>query len=305
MQFWVLWRDARARSQGPPLNLNGNVLAADATPPTMLAPCTGRDARAPCAPAQRRARARTEQLFNAAANDDVLRWDTADGHLHLILPHKPPAYSAKEVTAGIANAVRAADDQNSVRQGIYKARTQKLFIVPQANVLSGAGQVHRTAAGGEDVAAEKQAEVQGAKRIMSAAKKAALEKKKDAARAAKGANTARPAKGQKLDAAPYMRPMPAPFGKEAAPLQVGHPRPFSVPGGVRPMGAKQVAGNQEYGQSGMTLAEVSGRETERARERGGTRTGEKGVRGQRPRIQKTACAVSVFACDRRCRWCEL
>ena len=64
--------------------------------------------------------------------------------------------------------------------------------------------------------------------------------------------------------------MPAPFGKEAAPLQTGHPQPFGgearpysrpmpAPFGkeVRPMGAKQVASsNEEFGQSGMTLSQV-------------------------------------------------
>jgi len=220
------------------------------------------------APAVQR-RARTQQLFNAAANDDVLRWNTADGHLHLMLPHKPAAYSAKKISVGIANDVQAADDQDSMHEGIYKsALTQKLFIVPQANVLTGTGQKHLTAVGSEDVAAEKTAEAKGAKSIMSAAKKSALKKKKDTARQAKGAKKA---KAQKLDAAPYMRPMPPIFGKEAAPLLVGHPQPFSVPGGVRPMGAKQVAhaqglaavansDNEEYGQSGFTLAEVRKRE---------------------------------------------
>ena len=180
-------------------------------------------------------RARTQQLFNAAANDDVLHWNTADGHLHLMLPHNPAPYSSKKTTAVISNSVQAADDQDSVHEGIYKsALTQKLFIVPQANVLTGTGQKHLTAAGSEDVAAEKTAEAKGAKSIMSAAKKSALEKKKDTARQAKGAN-------------------------KAAPLPVRHPQPFSVPGDVRPMGAKQVAssGNEEYGQSGFTLAEVS------------------------------------------------
>jgi len=39
-------------------------------------------------------------------------------------------------------------------------------------------------------------------------------------------------KVQKLDAAPFMHQMPAPFGKEVAPLQVGHPQPFG--GEARP-----------------------------------------------------------------------
>jgi hypothetical protein len=158
-----------------------------------------------------------------------------------------------------------ADNQNGKYRGIYKsALTQKLFIVPQANVLSGAGQVQTTSTGQEDFTAEKNAEEKGAAGIISrAAKQAALDKKKEAAKAAKS-------HAQKLDAAPYMRPMPAPFNKEAAPLQTGHPQPFggearpysrpmSVPFGkeVRPMGAKQVtSSNEEYGQSGMTLSQV-------------------------------------------------
>jgi len=39
-------------------------------------------------------------------------------------------------------------------------------------------------------------------------------------------------KVQKLDAAPFMHQMPAPFGKEVSPLQVGHPQPFG--GEARP-----------------------------------------------------------------------
>ena len=255
--------------EGPPLNLNGNVMQVKAPRATarMMAliaehssqgakhghrtqqlgpgavPMRGVTDMGDCppghsckivtlpkndpAPAVQR-RARTQQLFNAAANDDVLRWNTADGHLHLMLPHKPAAYSAKKTTSRIAHAVQAADDQDSVHEGIYKsALTQKLFIVPQANVLTGTGQKHLTSAGSEDVAAEKTAEAKGAKSIMSAAKKSALEKKKDTARQARGTKKA----------------------------QV-------VPGGVRPMGAKQVAssGNEEYGQSGFTLAEVRKRE---------------------------------------------
>jgi len=149
-------------------------------------------------------KAQTQQLWNAAANDKALEME------------QPPKWSAGPVNAAIAGWQAGADDQNG-RGGIFKSKfglTQKLFIVPQANVLTGQGQEETTATGKEDVAAEKMKEASGAARIVSkAAKAAVLEQKK------------RAAKAQKLDAAPYMRPMPAPFGKEAAPLLVGRPHP--------------------------------------------------------------------------------
>jgi len=191
-------------------------------------------------------KARTQQLWNAAANDKALAME------------RPPKWSASRVNAAIATWQAGADDQQS-KAGIFKSKdalTQKLFIVPQANVLTGQGQEETTAAGTEDVAAEKVKEAKGAARIVSkAAKTAALDKKK------------RAAKAQTLDAAPYMRPMPAPFGKEAAPLQVGHPQPYDR-GEVRPMGTKQVAsgagGAAEFGQSGMSLSELRAMEAKSA-----------------------------------------
>ena len=171
-------------------------------------------------------KARTQKLWNAAANDKVLQLQA------------PPKWSAAPVNAAITNWQASADDQSGT-DGIFKseqARTQKLFIVPTANVLTGQGQEMTSATGREDFAAEKKREAAGAARIVSkAAKHAALERKKGAAKAAAAGATA-----QKLDAAPYMRPMPPPFGKEAAPLNVGHPQPYGR-GDVRPLGAKQVA----------------------------------------------------------------
>ena len=173
-------------------------------------------------------RARTQKLWNAAANDKVLQLQA------------PPKWSAAPVNAAITNWQASADDESGT-DGIFKseqARTQKLFIVPTANVLTGQGQEMTSATGREDVAAEKKREAAGAARIVSkAAKHAALERKKKGAAKAKAAATG--AAAQELDAAPYMRPMPPPFGKEAAPLNVGHPQPYDR-GDVRPLGAKQV-----------------------------------------------------------------
>lgn len=203
------------------------------------------EATAEKAPAKK---ARMQKLWNAAEHDAVLKLE------------RPAKWTAAPVNAAIAGWQARADDQTSKTNMFSQASglTQKLFIVPQANVLTGQGQEVTSATGHEDMAAEKKKEAAGAALIVSkaakkgaarivskAAKKAALEKKKEAAKA------------QKLDAAPYMRPMPRPFGKDAAPLNVGHPQPYDR-GEVRPLGAKQVAagGSAEFGQSGMSLAEV-------------------------------------------------
>jgi hypothetical protein len=75
-----------------------------------------------------------------------------------------------------------------------------------------------TATGKEDVAAESKAEAKGAEKIVTnAAKKAALQRKKSAAKHAK--KLVMVAKAQTLVPQPYFR-------GEAAPLNVGHPTPF-------------------------------------------------------------------------------
>jgi len=207
-------------------------------------------------------KARTQELFNAAHNDDVLHWNTGDGHLHLILPQKQPVYSANSVNKEISQMVKAADNNERGVLEVKSARMQQLFIVAAANVLSGAGQQQTTAAGAEDVHAEQQAEAAGAAKLVTAAeKKAALEKKKNEAKARKqgvatGKTPTRKSKAQKLDAALYMPPIPAAFGKEAAPLNLGSPHPSGLPSGdARPIGAKKMSGGkEEHDARGRTLA---------------------------------------------------
>lgn len=216
-----------------------------------------------------------------------LRWDTSDGHLHLLhsaaFPEPPSFYNSKQVTEGIERDVAAADEGESFKSVL----TQKLFIVPQANVLSGAGQVRMTATGKEDVVAEKQAEATGAAKIVTrAAKNAALDKKKKTAKARSAAQARTLAPSQKLDASaymagalnpaplmtghpkpfggearPYMRPMPAPFGKDVRPIGTkSHTRTLrsQVAGGGAAAAHQSLAtaGGQEYGQSGMTIAQL-------------------------------------------------
>ena len=78
--------------------------------------------------------ARTQKLWNAAANDEVSQLQS-------------PKWTAAKVDGQIAAYQGAADDQGSKPHGIFKsARTQELFIVPQANVLTGQGQVARVSA---------------------------------------------------------------------------------------------------------------------------------------------------------------
>eukprot|EP00802_Teleaulax_amphioxeia_P010422 Tamp_10450.p1 GENE.Tamp_10450~~Tamp_10450.p1 ORF type:complete len:367 (+),score=94.84 Tamp_10450:526-1626(+) len=172
--------------------------------------------------------ARTQKLWNAAANDEVMQLES------------PPKWSAGKVNGEITAYEGAADDQGSKAHGIFKsifksARTQDLFIVPQANVLTGQGQEKVTATGKEDAAAEKKAEEAGAQKLVTkAAKLAALQRKKDQAKTraqshAKLSNT-------------NTRAPSGTSTKAAAGQQMGHPKPFSGPmgGDVRPFAAKQV-----------------------------------------------------------------
>jgi len=102
--------------------------------------------------------ARTQKLWNAAANDKVVQLLS------------PPKWSAAKVNGEIGAYQAAADDENS-KLRFKSARTQQLFIVPQANVLSGAGQEQVTATGTEDVEAEKKAEEAGAHTLVTKAAK--------------------------------------------------------------------------------------------------------------------------------------
>jgi hypothetical protein len=116
--------------------------------------------------------ARTQKLWNAAANDKVVQLLS------------PPKWSDDKVNGEIGAYQAAADDENSKLRGVFKsARTQKLFIVPQANVLSGAGQEQVTATGTEDVAAEKKAEEAGAHTLVTKAAKRAARAKEGKMRA--------------------------------------------------------------------------------------------------------------------------
>jgi hypothetical protein len=77
--------------------------------------------------------ARTQTLWDASANDKVLKLQA------------PPKWSAAPVNAAISNWQAGADDQSDKYRGTFKsAVTQKLFIVPQANVLTGQGQEQTT-----------------------------------------------------------------------------------------------------------------------------------------------------------------
>jgi hypothetical protein len=177
---------------GPPLNMNGNILyQSPQGNPNVIG---WKDATTAVDPVQiahaiaKKARMQELFAFNAAANDDHLQWNTADGHLHLLhsaaFPEKSTPYKASTVNAEIESTVAALDDQDDGQRGIFKsALTQKLFIVPQANVLSGAGQERKTNTGKEDLSAEKHAQASGAAVLITkAAKKVVMEKKKKEAR---------------------------------------------------------------------------------------------------------------------------
>ena len=145
-----------------------------------------------------------------------LRWDSSDGHLHLkhsaAFPRPRSIYNAGKLTQQIAADVAAADRGERFKS----ARTQKLYIVPQANVLSGAGQKGA-----------------GSKPMTGAAKKAALNKKKKSAKAQK--LSAERYMGAALNPAPLHAGHPQPFGGEARPYLRPMPRPFGKD--VRPLGA--------------------------------------------------------------------
>ena len=89
--------------------------------------------------------ARKQQLWDASANDKVLEIQN-------------PKWSSKAVNAQIGEWQAGADDQSDKASlpGVFKsARTQKLFIVPQANVLTGQGQKQTSTGGAETVRAAK------------------------------------------------------------------------------------------------------------------------------------------------------
>ena len=216
-------------------------------------------------------RARTTSLWDASANDAAQRQS----------PWNPAA-----VNKQIAGWQAGADDQEvkaaGKAAGVYKsARTQKLFIVPQANVLTGQGQKqdrHLLTRQGQ----RKDHTSTGAPRAGGPVHaKTASQTQMLSLQTALHPQAAEAAVGAQHSARPVARPLPAlfkrpvhPLGTRAARTQqlsfaadfldapgAGSPR---ARGNKRPAAATRPAaaaraggGGEEYGQSGMTRAELS------------------------------------------------
>jgi len=105
----------------------------------------------------------TQKLWNAAANDAV---GAGDGQFD----GRDTSRVNKHITQWMAQADSQGDNAES-----FKGLTQKLYIVPQANVLTGDGQKIETSNGKEDVKAEKKVDSKAAAKVIK--KNAAAAKK--------------------------------------------------------------------------------------------------------------------------------
>lgn len=110
---------------------------------------------------------RTQKLWNAAHNDVIGGALPVDEHYD--------GRDANRVNKHISQWMQMADSQGETPEAFKSAITQKLYIVPQANVLTGMGQKVEKSNGKEDKNTEKEADVTAAVRTMkksaSAAKK--------------------------------------------------------------------------------------------------------------------------------------
>ena len=207
-------------------------------------------------------RARTTSLWDASANDAAQRQS----------PWNPSS-----VNTQIAGWQARADDQEvkaaGKAAGVYKsARTQKLFIVPQANVLTGQGQK-------KDNRFPTQASTGAPQAGGPVHAKTASQTQMLSLQTALHPQAAEAAVGAQHSARPVARPLPVlfkrpvhPLGTRAAQTQqlsfaadvldapgAGSPRARDNkrPAVAMRPAARAGAGAEEYGKSGMTRAELS------------------------------------------------